>query len=426
MPASPDSPPPPPPPPPRALGLRAQELLALLAARAGDLESPLERAAEPDLARRAAAQADRAGLVRAELDRVAVERELALVVGVVRVEREQHDGVGVVGDRHVVLRAQPPGPALGADADRVVLVGMDAERQRRRGDLAPVGARDDADAQVPPPRLRVRRARRMDVDLDLLLVRSGGAERHEVDRLGHDRVPVARKALHVERVVVDDRVLVAHEREDARALARHDGDPERLRPGVGIVVGQPQRDPGQRTRGLEGAGGRAAVRAAARARGRDARVQERGRGRAGSSRAATARGRGARARAGRTPAAAPPAASARRCAPDRRAAAACGRPGGPRRRSATRAAGSPAAAGAVVRSWPSARGSGSGFCRRLLRPAAARGPRASGSSSAPSAGTRRRRRNRRRRRAPVRSSGRFSCVPSVHSVAFLGALIRSR
>ena len=119
--------------------------------------------------RRAAAQADRAALVGAELDGVALEREVAGAIRIVRVEREQDDGVGLVGYRDVVLRAPASGCALGADVDRVVLVGVDAERQRRGRRLVAVCARVDADAQLPAAGLRRGRARRMDVDLDFLL-----------------------------------------------------------------------------------------------------------------------------------------------------------------------------------------------------------------------------------------------------------------
>src|SRR3712207_458750 len=109
--------------------------------------------------------------------RRSVEAELQLPVGVGPLERHQDVRVRLVADIDVVLGPAPPLLALRAERGGRVRVRQDLDGEVGGRRLAAAGPRVRDDPQVPHTRLGLRSARRVEVDLDLLLVRAAGAER---------------------------------------------------------------------------------------------------------------------------------------------------------------------------------------------------------------------------------------------------------
>ena len=155
-------------------------------------------------------------------DRRLREPELALALGVDRLQQHFRGGIRAVAQRQHEPRLQPSGGAVRRDLADHVLVGLDVHGRRRRGDLGLVRPRESGYLISPRPRLRVRRARRVDVDLDLLLVIAARPVRHQVRSRGRDRPPPRRQPPHRDVVVVDDPALVADQREQDQPLSRLD------------------------------------------------------------------------------------------------------------------------------------------------------------------------------------------------------------
>ena len=225
-----------------------------------------------------------------------LKRKRALVVRVRALEGEQDGGVGRVLHAHVELGLAAPGRALRLERRGVLLERLDPEHHRLGGRRAVVRARVDDDGQRPDPRLGLRGARRVQVDLDLLLVRAAAAERGQVDHVRVDGPPVVRHALHGQLVVVDDAALVAHHGQHAHAAAGVHADGHRPLVALRLLVRQAQRE--RRALGLLGRGDRglADLRARRRGRRRRERLAAVARGGGGGPLRRGGRGRGRRRR----------------------------------------------------------------------------------------------------------------------------------
>ena len=129
-------------------------------------------------------------------------------------------------------------------------------RGGRGADLRTPGARPDRHVEGPRSRLGLGRPRRVEVDLDLLLVRAAGTERNQVHRRRHDTPPALGQSHDADVVVVDDVALIAHVRQQHRAPARLDGELHRLQRIGQLVARQPQRQRDGCGRDRRRAGGR--------------------------------------------------------------------------------------------------------------------------------------------------------------------------
>ena len=112
-------------------------------------------------------------------------------------DEEQFDvggGVGSVADRRDERRTQPPARHMRRDHVVDVGVWLDRQRRERGGDFRFPRARDRGDRQLPLTGFGLRGTGRVEHDLRIEL-EAVVSERHEVDPLRRDGVPVRLRLL---------------------------------------------------------------------------------------------------------------------------------------------------------------------------------------------------------------------------------------